>query len=172
MAERHSGEGLFFTSRAADSFVLKSHCAALVFESGKDDVRVEERRFLKGTEVLFAISVRSKRKLDYVFQEYAPEEFDFKFERTRILVRIHASECISRSEAKRMLVHLENFKEVDLDFKGVTALGQAFADEVFRVFMRANPNLKFRLKNMKPSLRPMAEHVMDAKTAKRVVFVD
>jgi anti-sigma regulatory factor (Ser/Thr protein kinase) len=172
MAERHSGEGIFFTSRVADSFTLRSHRISLVFESSDDKVRVEEGRFLKGTMVRFAISSRSRRKLQRVFQKYAPEEYDFKFERTRVLVRIYTGECVSRSEAKRMLLRLENFREVELDFRGVAVLGQAFADEVFRVFLRGNPDMIFQLKNVKPALKPMIQHVSSALTAERIVFID
>jgi anti-sigma regulatory factor (Ser/Thr protein kinase)/biotin operon repressor len=170
MAEKHSGEGIFFTSKVADLFVLKSHRTTLAFGPGKENVRVEAGRFLKGTEARFTISARSRRKLEDVFREYAPGEFDYKFEKTRILVRIQAGECVSRSEAKRMVARLENFKEVELDFAGVTELGQAFADEVFRVFMRSNPGIIMGVRNMKPALRPMVKHVMDDDG--RVIFVD
>lgn len=172
MAERHSGEGLFFTSKVADRFVLRSHLTTVLFRSGGDDIHVEEGRLLEGTDAQFAVSARSRRKLDAVFRQYAPEEFDYKFEKTRVLVRIQAGECISRSEAKRLVARLENFREVALDFTGVTALGQAFADEVFRVFVRANPALTLRLMNLRPTLRPLVEHVLDARSAGRVSFLD
>ena len=71
-----------------------------------------------------------------------------------------------------MLARLQDFREAELNFKGVTVLGQAFADEVFRVFMRANPGLTLSLTNMKPTLRPMVEHVMDGDIAERVRCVD
>ena len=170
MREHHSGEGIFFTSKAADRFTVRSHRIAVTFDTKGDDVRIEQGRFLKGTEAQFVVSVRSKRKLEEVFQEYAPEEFDYKFERTRVSVRLHHSECVSRSSAKRLVARLENFKEVILDFKEVASLGQAFADEVFRVFLRAHPGLMIKLEDLEPSLRPMVEHVLSANLAKRVGF--
>ena len=46
---------------------------------------------------------------------------------------------MSRSQAKRILNRIEKFETVLLDFKGVDMIGQAFADEVFRVFVKRNP---------------------------------
>jgi len=44
------------------------------------------------------------------------------------------TEYISRAEAKRLVVNLEKFREVELDFGGVDLVGQGFANELFRVF--------------------------------------
>ncbi|MNC91531.1 hypothetical protein D3C83_78130 [compost metagenome] len=49
---------------------------------------------------------------------------------------------VSRSQAKRLLARVEKFKVVILDFTGVDAIGQAFADEVFRVFARQHPEIE------------------------------
>ena len=49
---------------------------------------------------------------------------------------------ISRSQAKRILARLELFEEVFLDFSGVEEIGQAFADEIFRVYATAHPGVK------------------------------
>jgi len=47
---------------------------------------------------------------------------------------------VSRSQAKRLLARVELFKVVMLDFTNVPTIGQAFADEIFRVFRkRASP---------------------------------
>ena len=41
---------------------------------------------------------------------------------------------VSRSQAKRVLARVDRFEEVILDYSGIRAVGQAFADEIFRVF--------------------------------------
>lgn len=169
MSERHSGEGLFFTSKMADRFRLRSHRTVLKTARGGESVSIEAARFLKGTDARFEVSARSRRRLDEVFKEYAPEEFDFRFERTRVLVSLGLRECVSRSEARRMLARLESFREVVLDFRRVQELGQAFADEVFRVFLRANPRVTLRVEQLRPELRPMVKHVADLRTAERVL---
>jgi uncharacterized protein (DUF1330 family) len=66
-----------------------------------------------------------------------------KFTMTRQAVHAHGSDfLVARSEAKRILARLESFAEVVLDFSGVDSIGQAFADEVFRVYATAHPGVK------------------------------
>lgn len=48
---------------------------------------------------------------------------------------------LSRSQAKRILNRVEKFKTVILDFQDIDFIGEAFADEVFRVFVRRNPQI-------------------------------
>src|SRR5271156_6270298 len=49
---------------------------------------------------------------------------------------------VSRSQARRVLARFDRFREVLLDFSGVEFIGQAFADEIFRVFATAHPEIK------------------------------
>ena len=59
-------------------------------------------------------------------------------------VRLAAHEgekLVSRSQAKRLTIRFERFRHVILDFSGVQEIGQAFADEVFRVFRAAHPDI-------------------------------
>lgn len=161
MAERHSGEGIFFTSKAADRLSLRSHKTDLVFDNVNEDVFIEEKRYLKGTDVLFRISKRSKRKLDKVFQNYASQEFDYRFDRTRVQVKLFQEQYISRSEARRLVHGLDKFSEIILDFNGVRAIGQGFADEIFRVFKQEHPDIIIKMENVSPALDPMIRHVVD-----------
>ena len=48
---------------------------------------------------------------------------------------------VSRSQAKRLMMGLEKFKTIMLDFKTVSSVGQAFVDEVFRVFQNEHPDI-------------------------------
>jgi len=48
---------------------------------------------------------------------------------------------ISRSQAKQILSRANHFKYIVLDFDGVLTIGQAFADETFRVFASNNPDI-------------------------------
>lgn len=159
MAERHSGEGIFFISKAADSLQISSHRTSLSFDNRKHDTVVRDRRMLAGTDVSFTISRRSRRDLNAVFTEYAPEEYDLQFQKTRVLVRLHLREYISRSEARRLLSGLEKFKEVVLDPQSVRLIGQGFADEVFRVFPAQHPGMKVSSEHASPSVAAMIRHV-------------
>ena len=62
-------------------------------------------------------------------------------ERSRVTVHLadFAGEFLSRSEARRLSAQLDQFAEVILDFAGVESVGQAFVDELFRVFARQSP---------------------------------
>ena len=161
MKEKHSGEGIFFCSKSGDLMRLRSHNIELRFDNQNRDIFVEEKKRIQGTAVLFSISRKSKRKLDAVFKKYASKEFDYQFMRTQVLVRLYKKDFLSRSEAKRLLHGLDKFKEIVLDFKKVKSLGQGFADEVFRIFVKEHPNISIKTQNVRPLVQSMINHVVD-----------
>lgn len=158
MREAHTGEGIFFTSRAADRFVLRSHRLQVEWNRAKDDVFVSNPRYLRGTNVSFAIQRSSRLHLEKLFGEFAPEEYDFQFQKTKVFVKLLRREFVSRSEAKRLLANLEKFSEIVLDFRDVKSVGQGFADEVFRVFARRHPGVKIAVENANPAIDAMIRH--------------
>ena len=159
MREKHSGEGVFFSSKSGDSVAFRSHKIHLIFDNIKKDVFVEEKKFVKGTEVKFSISRASKRNLEKIFVQYAPKEFDYSFEKTRVFVKLFQKEYVSRSEARRLLSGLDKFKEIILDFKGVKSLGQGFADEILRVFKKQHPDIVIKTENLNPTVASIINHV-------------
>jgi biotin operon repressor/anti-sigma regulatory factor (Ser/Thr protein kinase) len=159
MKERHTGEGIYFTSRVGDLFTIDSHRILLEFDNRKKDVTVVQRKLLKGTNVRFEISKNTRRNLETIFSEYAPEQYNYRFEKTRVRVELLASDFVSRSEARRLLRGLEKFQEVILDFRKVKSIGQAFADEVFRVFPSHHPSITVHAKNVNPVINMMIQHV-------------
>jgi len=58
------------------------------------------------------------------------------------LSKIGSETLISRSQAKGIVLGLEKFNYVTLDFDGIRLAGQGFVDEVFRVFANAHPDTK------------------------------
>jgi anti-sigma regulatory factor (Ser/Thr protein kinase) len=158
MPEAHSGEGIFFTSNAADRFSLRSHKIQLVWDKFKADVFVSQPRYSKGTLVHFSLSRTSRTTLDAVFSRFAPKEYDFEFSRTKIMIKLLKPEYISRSEAKRLVVNLDKFREVELDFKDVLQLGQGFADQLFRIFANENPQTSLHVSNASASIEAMINH--------------
>ena len=62
---------------------------------------------------------------------------------------------ISRSQAKRVLRGLEKYRRVVFDFAGINMVGQAFCDEVFRVFEIAHPEIIVEAVNMNKSVELM-----------------
>ncbi len=159
MAESHSGEGIFFTSRAADRFLLRSHRIQVEWYRAKEDVFVSKQRYVAGTAVRFAVQRSTTRRLDEVFVEFAPEEYDFQFQKTKVFVKLLRPDYVSRSEARRLLTNLEKFREVVLDFRDVQSVGQGFADEVFRVFRRRHPTTMITTENTSAVIDAMIRHV-------------
>jgi hypothetical protein len=123
------------------------------------DVFVSEPRFIKGTLASFEIDRNSRTRLENVFAEFAPEKYDFQFQKTRVLVKLLRQDYISRSEAKRLMHNLDKFSEIELDMRDVQNLGQGFADEVFRVFATAHPNIVIRFINASDVVTAMIKHV-------------
>jgi STAS-like domain of unknown function (DUF4325) len=62
---------------------------------------------------------------------------------------------ITRSQAKRILVGADKFTIVIFDFQDVATIGQAFADEIFRVFANEYPEIKITYVNAQPEVKKM-----------------
>lgn len=143
---RHSGEGVFFTSRMFDNFRIVS--GGLVFDHDvkQNDILLDTDKFTdEGTVVFMAIDTTSTRTPQEVFNAYSSGPDDYAFAKTVVPVRLAQvgdENLISRSQAKRLLQRVDRFRHVVLDFEGVRAIGQAFADEIFRVFAQAHPEVE------------------------------
>ena len=159
MPEAHSGEGIFFTSKVVNRLVLRSHRIQMEWDRAHGDVFVSTPRYTKGTSVKVEIKRNSRLKLEDVFTRYAPEEFDYQFQKTLVHVKLLNREYISRSEAKRLLQNLDRFRVVELDFRDVQAMGQGFADEIFRVFYSKYPDVEVHAINTSPVIQAMIQHV-------------
>ena len=170
MKEEHTGEGIFFSSKTVDVISFRSHNTKLIFDNLIHDTIVEETKHLKGTEVIFRIKRRSKRAIADIFLQYAPEEYDYEFNKTKVVVKLFKEDYISRSEAKRMVSRLDQFREIILDFKGVRSIGQGFADEVFRVFQNRHPRIIIQTENLHPSIAAVISHVVDNRRKSRLTI--
>ncbi len=154
MPERHSGQGIFFTSRIADRFALRSNRLEVTVDNDRDDSYFADRNPLKGTRVEFSIRQHSKKSLQRLFQSFANE--DFEFDRNVVRVNLHAEkELISRSQARRLLAGLETFQRITFNFNGKTGMGQAFADEIFRVFAARHPAIQLDYDHASPAVEFM-----------------
>jgi len=61
-----------------------------------------------------------------------------------------------------MLARVDRFKSVLLDFNGVQSIGQAFADEVFRVFANSHSEIKLTEINASDEVRKMIARARSA----------
>lgn len=138
---KHSGEGIFFTSRIFDSFDIISGGVYFSHEFGSPEDWILERNSASGTTIWLNIDDHSTRDRGKIYDQHGTPG-EFSFDKTVVpvnLAQYGSDDLVSRSQAKRLLMHLDKFKTVVLDFKGVRTIGQGFADEVFRVFRREYP---------------------------------
>jgi anti-sigma regulatory factor (Ser/Thr protein kinase)/predicted transcriptional regulator len=139
--ERHSGEGIFFTSKIADRLTIKSFEKKIVFDNIGEDIYIKDIQSSRGTKVDFVLGLKSKKTLPDLFNQYTDESFQFS--KTGVKVKLYHQniDYVSRSQARRILAGLEKFKTIELDFKDAETIGQAFADEIFRVWRSAHKDI-------------------------------
>lgn len=158
---RHTGEGVLFVSRMFDRFQIAS--GERVFDhdhAEPDDLldHVEPRYARRGTTVLMEIATKSKRIAKQVFDKFSSGPDDYVFAKTVVPVRlakIGNQNLVSRSQAKRPVQRVERLRTVVLDFADVAEIGQAFADEVFRVFANAHPDVEWVPVHAVPGVQQM-----------------
>ena len=164
---RHTGEGIFFSSRLVDTFTILSGGGYFSHEHISDIDWIAERgKFETGTCVFMEIKNDSTRTTKEIFDQYSPEENDYAFTKTVVPVRLaqYGDELlVSRSQAKRLLVRVDRFRTVLFDFTDVESVGQAFADEVFRVFQNDHPEIELAPINMNTNVKRMVNRVLTEK---------
>ncbi|MCB1004119.1 MAG: ATP-binding protein [Acidimicrobiales bacterium] len=140
---RHSGQGLFFTSRAVSRFVVTSGTASWIVDNRVADRTVRSTGPVDGTIVDLELDPGRLPPLRSVFDAHTDPE-TLAFDRTTIHVRLAevGREFVSRSEAKRIAAQIEAFTVAVIDFAGVASVGQGFVDELFRVLPGARPDLE------------------------------
>ncbi|MCX7192739.1 MAG: DUF4325 domain-containing protein, partial [Proteobacteria bacterium] len=160
--DRHTGEGIFFSSKVMDAFDIRSGTLRFMHDEWGADVLLERSADAPGTLVLMRLANDSQRTLQQIFDQFsAPEEYTFA--KTIVPVRLaqHEGEkLVSRSQAKRLTMRFERFQTVVLDFTGVEEIGQAFADEVFRVFQQAHPATQLVPINMPTAVQNMVNRAV------------
>lgn len=167
--ERHTGEGIFFTSRMFDKFDIVSkglnfshdnnHEFDFLFDS---PVKMEEA----GTMIILKIAIHSQRRIKDVFDQFTEDTLQVgtsQFNKTIIPVKLAQygnEKLVSRSQAKRLLVRIDKFQYVVFDFQGVDSIGQAFADEIFRVYAHQNKETILLPVNMNKEVESMVNRAL------------
>jgi anti-sigma regulatory factor (Ser/Thr protein kinase)/biotin operon repressor len=154
----HTGQGIFFTSRLLDSFDILSRGVFFTHTFGADEDWILERpESSDGTAVFMKLSNHSARTDKQIFDQYSSGD-DYDFTKTVVPVRLAQygdDKLISRSQAKRLLARVDRFKTVIFDFRAVESVGQAFADEIFRVFALGHPDIEIIPINATPQVQQM-----------------
>lgn len=158
---RHSGEGIFFTSKVVDAFVVEANGLRWTVDNLREDQAVGLSGRVSGTLVRCELDVQTSRSTAEVFAAYS---IGHDFARTRTVVRLFdiGVRFVSRSEARRLLRGLERFREVLVDLRGVQEVGQGFVDEVFRVWPSQHPDVAVRPVNMVGPVEAMVRRGLPA----------
>lgn len=161
--DRHSGRGLFFTSRLADVFDLHANRLAFQFRGwGRRGWFAGKPMARQGTSAYFAIALDSERGLDAVLREHSTSGEGYAFETTQVPLQLIGGAAVgfeSRAQARRVVSGLQRFRRAEVDFSGVSDLGHGFADELFRVLPRALPGLELVPVGMAPRVAAMVAAV-------------
>jgi len=161
--DNHSGQGIFFTSRMVDHFAVFSGDNYFThdYDRRKDVLSLGNPSQVgkkKGTAVIMSIRKNSSIEAKKLFDDFSSEDGEFSFQKTIVPIKLvkYATKdmLVSRSQAKMVLSGLEDFTEIIFDFKGVMMIGQGFADELFRVYKKNNPNKKLGVINANRKIVP------------------
>ncbi len=121
----HSGQGIFFTSRIFDKFEILSGQVYFSHKWGKDaDWILEYQGHQEGTAVVLTLHNQTPRTSKEVFDQFTTDE-DYGFTKTIVPVSLAQIDenLVSRSQAKRLLARVDQFRVVVLDFKNVEEIG-------------------------------------------------
>lgn len=153
----HTGEGIFFSSRMFDEFSIFS--GGIVFKhqyNEMEDWIFEREQSKSGTWVFMKLQSKTTHTMKEVFDDYSDDNYSFTKTVVPVrLVQYGHEKLISRSQAKRLLAHIDRFKIVIFDFDGVEMIGQAFADEIFRVFSKQHPDIELLYVNTHKAVEQM-----------------
>lgn len=157
--KRHTGEGVFFTSRMFDVFYILSGEVFLTHSYGKDeDWILQTSENYNGTWISMKLKNNTSRTTKEIFHKFSDD--DYGFTKTVVPVRLAQygnEKLVSRSQAKRLLERVDRFKTVLFDFTEVEIIGQAFADEVFRVFANEHPQIEILPIRANPAVLQMIQ---------------
>jgi anti-sigma regulatory factor (Ser/Thr protein kinase) len=168
LPQRHSGHGLFFSSRLADVFDIHANNAAFQHRAWEARAwrpgKPSAANTRPGTSVYLAIALDTARTLDGVLQAHSASGAGYDFSRTRVPLHLIAggitdAALLSRADARRASQRLAAFARVELDFAGVAHVGHGFADELFRVYARDNPGVELLPVAMAPQVTAMVDSV-------------
>jgi len=167
--KNHSGEGIFFTSRMFDSFDILSGGVYFSHQfGGPSDWILERDKPSHGTTVWMKLNNHTSRTTKKIFDQFTSGDEDFTFSKTIVPVKLAKygdDNLISRSQAKRLLARIELFKTVILDFTEVPTIGQAFADEIFRVFATDHPGIELISSHANSEVKKMIDRAKHGRQA-------
>lgn len=165
--DNHTGEGIFFSSKMFDMFIIQANGMSYVSKSSLDHSYLLENSKhtrLNGTCVIMELAKDNITPNSEIFERFCDDD---KFNKTVVPV-VHLIDrrnttdmsLVARSQAKRLLARIDKFENVILDFDEIDSVGQAFADEIFRVYKRKHPGINISYINTNTEINRMISHVI------------
>jgi hypothetical protein len=140
-----AGEGLLSVARLFDAFTVlsggigfaarRTSAGNSIFEAARTDQQQ------KGTSVEMEIRTDAPQTIG---QMAGAEGMIIPLK----LAQSGGEHLVSRAQARRIMRRAEKFAQVLLDFHGVDQIGPQFADEMFRVWANAHPQVTLQAVNM------------------------
>jgi len=161
--EHHTGERIFLTSRVFDFFLISSYQVVFLheFKDLRDWIGKKLDNRIEGTGVVLQMKNNSARTIKQVLDKFQTGDLGFTKTVVPVWLAHHGSDhLISRSQAKRLLAGIEKFQAVVFDFANVDFIGQGFADEVFRVFVKRYPQIEIEIINADEEIRNMIRRAL------------
>lgn len=142
----HTGRGLFFSSQLADVFDIHANGTAFQRRAWESKGWQRGRPLPRqGSSIYMSIALDTTRTLDQVMEAWSTDGSGIEFDQTTINLSLLAGPgqpLDSRAQARRVAARLPTFKRAEVSFAGVEDVGHGFADELFRVFARAHPEVE------------------------------
>ncbi len=161
--EKHTGQGIFFTSKAFDFFDILSGDLCFIHElDSHHDWILDQETHGQGTMVVMELAINSELNMGDLFDQFTSDDGEYEFDTTIVPVRklkTSTEGLVSRSQAKRLMFGLHKFEQIRLDFDKVNMIGQSFADEVFRVWRHQNPGKILHVINANKEVENMINRV-------------
>jgi len=164
--ERHTGEGIFFSSKMFDMFVIQANGMTYISKNDLPSsylIENTKRTRINGTCVIMELAKDNAVPCKEIFDRFCEDDC---FNKTIIPVvhlidRRNTSDMtlVSRSQAKRLLARFDRFKNIILDFEEIDSVGQAFADEIFRVYKTKYPDIDISCINANTEISRMITRV-------------
>jgi len=165
--ESHTGQGLFFSSRAVDTFTVSSGGLTWITDNVAGDQTVESRPSqIPGTTVTWRLRDDSDKSLTGLFEFFSIADDDdipqFAVTSIAVSASTQGSQLLARSQARELLQGKDMFQVVILDFANVSSIGQGFADEIFRVYPSRHEGVSIVDVNANPAVSWMIRRAKEA----------
>lgn len=171
-AANHTGLGVFYSWQLIDIFAIRSEELVFGRRSGwiEDSFVIDDLALRDGdrpgTSVFMVLgNDKPDGFLKDFFDKVAPDVDSSQPAIGTLLLHLaeeDGSPLVSRSQAKVLMARMEVYKTIVLDFAGIEFIGQGFADQIFRIFVRQHPEIKLETKHAGPSVKKMIRMAQDA----------